>query len=176
MKSYHRTGRNGCGTPEHKGVFCGDQQRSSRRIRPSRLVVNAEGPVAFQAHLSGDMSHIGLHQKIMFDYVSLNVGNAYHSSHGLFIAPRPGIYIFSGSLLAHVTKEIEMAFMKNGAFIGGGILANAVNTNGYDQGSETVVAQLKAGDEVWIENRWPDDTSIRGSQFTCFMGCLIMEL
>ena len=145
-------------------------------IRRERFLANAEGAVAFQAHMSTDLTHIGIHQKIPFDSISLNLGNAYHGTHGLFIAPRAGIYIFSGSILAHHTKEIEMSFMKNGAYIGGGILAHSAVNQGFNQGSATVVAQLKAGDEVWIENLYPDNTSIRASIYTCFMGCLIMDI
>lgn len=146
------------------------------RIRPSRFVSNAEGPVAFQAHLTSDITHITLNQKIIFDFVSLNLGNGYHAAHGLFIAPRPGIFIFSASLLAHSSKNVQMVFMKNGSSLGGGILATSDGVIGFDQGSATVVAQLNAGDEVWIENGWPDDTSLRATQNTCFMGCLVMEL
>jgi hypothetical protein len=145
-------------------------------IRPQRFLADVEGPVAFQAHMSGDLTHIGLHQKIPFDSVTLNLGNAYHGAHGLYVAPRSGIYIFSGSILAHHTKDIEMSFKKNGIEIGGGILAYSAVNQGYGQGSATVVAQLKAGDEVWIENNYPDDTSIRASVYTCFMGCIIMDV
>ena len=145
-------------------------------IRRERFLDNVEGAVAFQAHMSTDLTHIGTHQKIPFDAISLNLGNAYHGTHGLFIAPRAGIYIFSGSILAHLTKDIEMSFKKNGADIGGGILAYSSTSNGYNQGSATVVTQLKAGDEVWIENNYPDDTSIRAKIYTCFMGCLIMDI
>jgi hypothetical protein len=131
--------------------------------------------VAFQAHISGDFTHIGLHQKIPFDSITLNLGNAYHGVHGLFIAPRPGIYIFSGSILAHHSKTIEMSSKKNGIEVGGGINAATAVNQGYSQGSATVVTQLKAGDEVWIEINYPDDTSIRATVYTCFMGCIIMD-
>jgi hypothetical protein len=133
-------------------------------------------PVAFQAFLSHDTFHIAKHQVIMFDSVVTNIGGGYHSRHGLFTAPKAGVYIFSSSLLVQPNSGIEGQIMKNGQNIQG-VLANSRIHKDYVQGSGTAVVQLGIGDEVWVETtEWTHDAALRMDDYTSFMGCLIFEL
>jgi len=61
--------------------------------------------VAFQAIKDAEQASIGANQNVMFERVTLNLGNGYHPQHGIFIVPRSGIYVISVTTL-HVTQSI----------------------------------------------------------------------
>ncbi|WAQ93525.1 hypothetical protein MAR_005996, partial [Mya arenaria] len=91
-------------------------KRLSENTRRQRFVVDVEQPVAFHAVVDKqEIQHITVGQPIVFETVLLNSGGAYHNSHGLFIAPMHGIYMFSASILSdYVPKvHIESAIVKN---------------------------------------------------------------
>ena len=135
-------------------------------------------PVAFQASISHDVYHTAKHQTIIFDYIATSVGGGYHSSHGLFTAPKSGIYIFSASILLKPSAYLEAFIVKNGnAFKG--IYVNGLDHNGFAQGSGTAVVQLSVGDDVWVQTSdWSGtDVTLRDAGgYTSFMGCLIFEM
>ena len=143
----------------------------------SRRLLVYEGPVAFHAVISGgETKHLGVNQNLAFPVVVTNLGGGYHSSHGVFIAPRAGVYIFSTSIMAFHTghSTIYTKLMKNGNVLA---KAYAHGGSGYqDQGSVTVVTQLAPGDEVWVALQGPADTSLYGDYFDSFMGCLVVPV
>ncbi|XP_045181482.2 cerebellin-4-like [Mercenaria mercenaria] len=143
--------------------------------RPSRFVLDQGEAVAFHAVVdaNGEVRHHGINQNLVFETVLLNINGGYHSQHGLFIAPTAGLYIFSTSVLDAGSKPLIHADMvKNGA-----VLARAYghgNSGFPEQGSVTVVTQLKAGDEVWVRISCCADGSITGLRYTSFTGALLM--
>ncbi|XP_053383845.1 uncharacterized protein LOC128550026 [Mercenaria mercenaria] len=141
--------------------------------KPSRRSMTGVQPVAFQAVVSPDtVYHIGLHQKIVFDSVHLNIGGGFHNLNGVFIAPRKGIYLFATSILSEGDSSIDVNIMKNGHTLAGGF-AQTYGQASNDQGSVTAAAQLNVGDEVWVENRWLSDTKLRGhGSHSSFTGVL----
>ncbi|XP_045177304.2 multimerin-2-like isoform X2 [Mercenaria mercenaria] len=144
--------------------------------RVLRSMTGTPSPVAFHASLSGDLHHIAKHQTISFGNIVINIGGGYHTHHGLFTAPKPGIYIFSLSVLVQPHYHIEAQIMKNGQGIQG-VFGNAFDNTGFNQASGSAVLQLSIGDEVWVETtEWSPNTELRGGDYTSFMGCLIMEL
>ena len=58
-------------------------------------MLKATQPLAFLAMLTSDVT--GSNHHIFFNYVKLNVGNAYNPSHGMFVAPYNGTYQFTVS-------------------------------------------------------------------------------
>lgn len=133
--------------------------------------------MAFHAvSTKGETPHLGIKQNIVFVTQLLNLGGGYHNQHGLFIAPKPGLYIFSTSVLSYIDAHAEFnaAIVKNGF-----ILATAYghgDSGRHDQGSVTVVTQLNVGDEVSVKNINNADDSIWGSTYTTFMGILVVEM
>ncbi|KAL4224658.1 hypothetical protein ACF0H5_015355 [Mactra antiquata] len=134
-----------------------------------------EGPVAFHAtvNAANDVTHISLGEKIVFNKVKFTLGGGYHGQHGLFIAPKAGIYIFSVSILSSHNTIIEAALEKNGVTLAG---AYSKSDDGFDQGSVTVVTQLSIGDEVYVVNTWPNVTSFHTHEYTSFTGYLLTEI
>ena len=137
-----------------------------------------EGPVAFHATTDkGEVPNLGIGQHIALDQVLINLGNGYHSQHGLFIAPKAGIYIFSASIMSYKNAhpEIWISIVKNGSELG---KAYAHGDSGrHDQGSVTVVTQLSLADEVWIRLSGPAaGDSFWGDRCTSFMGYLLQPM
>ncbi|XP_053408143.1 cerebellin-3-like [Mercenaria mercenaria] len=132
------------------------------------------GTVAFHATIDTNtgwpyaVSHLTVGQVIVFDSVKLNVGGGYHQSTGLFIAPTPGIYMFSASVM---TKgEISLNIVKNGVPLAGVFAASR------QQGSVTIVTELKVGDEMLVRVQSPNDAYIWGDRLTSFSGSLIQSV
>ena len=63
--------------------------------------VENETPVAFLATLADHAESLGADQIIAFENVITNVGDAYNSHAGVFIAPVSGIYVFSTSIMSY---------------------------------------------------------------------------
>lgn len=64
--------------------------------------------------------------------------------------------------------------MKNGVEIAGAY-GNA-HGGPHEQGSVTVVMELKVGDEVYISNQRHNDVIVYGDNLSSFMGCLILQV
>ncbi|XP_060606622.1 uncharacterized protein LOC132758931 [Ruditapes philippinarum] len=144
-------------------------------LRSSRQSIHPN--VAFQAILSATtIPNIGLHQKIVYDSVHLNLGGGYHHLSGIFIAPVSGIYLFCTSILAEHYADIDVGIVKNGIQLAGAYAVSAGQSS-YDQGSASVAVQLNVGDEVWVGNLWPANTQIHGrGMHTSFSGALIVPM
>ncbi|XP_060606623.1 uncharacterized protein LOC132758932 [Ruditapes philippinarum] len=146
-------------------------------LRPSRQSIHPN--IAFQAVLSvTTLTNVGLHQKIVYDSVNLNLGGGYHHLSGIFIAPVSGIYLFCTSVLAESHADIDVGIIKNGNQLAGAYAgADSGGKSYYDQGSASVAVQLNADDEVWVENRWPAGAKVHGRGLhTSFTGVLVVPM
>ncbi|XP_060559857.1 cerebellin-3-like [Ruditapes philippinarum] len=129
------------------------------------------GRVAFHATIDKNtgypyaVSHLTVGQVIVFDQEKVNIGSGYHRSTGLFIAPLPGVYMFSASVM---TKgEIQLNIVKNGVPTAGMFASDR------QQGSVTMVTELQVGDEILVRVQSPNDAYIWGDRLTSFCGFLI---
>ncbi|XP_045165025.2 heavy metal-binding protein HIP-like isoform X2 [Mercenaria mercenaria] len=105
--------------------------------------------VAFRAQLTQDLGSVTLGQKIIYDSVELNLGNAFHPFHGVFTAPCDGIYLFSITI-GNSNRSGVIHLKKNNVTIE---YAWAGHNAGWDMGGVTTVVKLNAGDDVWVEGR-----------------------
>lgn len=104
--------------------------------------------VAFRTELSKDVGTVSSNNVIIFDEVDLNLGNAYDSRHGVFTAPVNGTYLFSMALGNPSGHSGAFFMKKNTQTIE---YAIAGHTSGWNMGGVTTVAELVAGDDVWVE-------------------------
>ena len=127
---------------------------------------------AKQAHQDG----LGINQNIKFDNVRLNLGNGYHPGHGLFIAPKAGLYLFSSSLLTHHVNivEIEAAITVNGNSVAK--VYGHGDSGRHDQGSQTVLIRLNINDEVYVRNIDIANGYVYGDSYSTFSGVLLYDM
>ena len=141
-----------------------------------RFVLDTVQTVAFEATIAAvkHVHHNNIHDMIVFDDVSLNVGNGYHYGNGTFIAPVGGIYIFSTSVSMHGASSqdpnMQVVLEKNNVEIAG---AFAYNRGPYEHSSVSAAMELKAGDVVAVTVERHNDISFYGDRLTSFMGFLL---
>lgn len=105
-------------------------------------------PVAFQAYLRNVQTTPNGHQTIIFDNVELNVGNGYHPTSGVFIAPETGIYAFSWSIRLFGNASHSAQLMVGDQEYAGVYLS--VRNGDNENVSGTAVAQLEQGTDVFV--------------------------
>jgi len=133
-----------------------------------------EGPVAFTAIKVQIQSNIGLNQKILFDRVDLNEGNGFHVNQGVFIAPASGIYIFSFTIQSNPSHSyLHADLVLNGRRI---VTFHGAPGTTYDQGSHTVFLNVRAGEEVWVQNDDFGHEYVHGDMYSSFSGYLLHPL
>ncbi|XP_053393648.1 heavy metal-binding protein HIP-like [Mercenaria mercenaria] len=143
------------------------------RVEKCEAVIK-HGPVAFKAHLTKSVSP-GANERIFFDDVRLNLGGAYHAHLGGFVTPYNGTYLFSVSVCSTSGHYIVLDLMRNSDVIGR-ILAG--DTQYDDCSSETTVAELRAGDDVFVQHHLNTGDYIHYQQHTVnsFTGTLLQTM
>ena len=119
--------------------------------------------VAF--HASYSKSHLSLKAGniLVFDRVLSNHGSGYSESSGTFRAPVEGTYYFTLHLLASGSKTLHNGIYKNGDIMG--------YTYAAGTGSQSVVIDLKVGDEVFVKAYV--DGLAHGGHYCAFSGFLV---
>ncbi|KAH3771412.1 hypothetical protein DPMN_172729 [Dreissena polymorpha] len=94
--------------------------------------------------------HVANNQNIVFEKVVTNEGGGYHPNNGAFIAPESGFYVLSSSTMCATNGEVLAAMVHNGNIV------TRMYCHGdggrHDQGSQTVVVQMFAGDSAAVKN------------------------
>jgi len=128
--------------------------------------------IAFQAMKTVRQDAIGKNQNILFETVTVNLGNGYHPQHGIFIVQKSGLYVITATTL----HPAQGTFF-NGAIEHQGVPVAYIYGNGNDWGhsTQTVLIQAIAGDEIWVRNVGPSNESIYGNGYSTFSGYLIWE-
>ena len=127
--------------------------------------------VAFQATLTtGQLGPNYAGGAIKFNDVSLNVGNGYNPSTGMFTAPIGGLYQFSATYLQQTGYSSHVRMMK-GSSVVSDIHSNHKN---YDQLSKTILVVLAKGDTFWVKLEKSSNYAVHGgSRYTEFGGFLL---
>lgn len=129
-----------------------------------------ENPVAFFATLSNNIEQLGAMQNIAFDNVVTDVSRSYNPHAGVFIAPVPGIYVFSVTIMSHGTLENHFHVLKNGQDIA---KLHHHNTD-YGITGMTFVLELETGDDVSLANV-DLNKAVHGDDYSSFCGFLLQE-
>ena len=135
--------------------------------------VENETPTAFLATLTDHAHHLGANQNIAFDNIITNVGDAYNSHVGAFIAPVSGIYVLSTTLLSYPGSDTHFSVLHNGNMVAK--IYQLINGDDYESSSVTVVLQLSKGDDVSVANM-DADKSVNGYHYSSFSGFLLQEI
>jgi len=108
--------------------------------------------VAFQASLTKDVT--GSNRFIIFDHVKLNIGNAYNPTHGNFIAPYNGTYLFTVyacSLGGHfIDLDLHVNSVVYDQVLAGDTVYNECT-------SMSTLVSLKENDDVFVKHESSGD-------------------
>ncbi|VDI44093.1 Hypothetical predicted protein [Mytilus galloprovincialis] len=148
---------------------------TAEKVKRVLLPSTSTSSVAFSASLINHQENLSVYQKIRFDYVITNVGSGYNPVTGVFKATVTGLYFFTVVIMSHATEDIETQIVKNGIQI---VNTYSGDSTTWNQGSQSVVLQLTAGDNVYIQiqnNKGVNDGNIRifGQSWSSFSGFLI---
>lgn len=132
-----------------------------------------EVPVAFFASLTQHLDSLGESQSIPFDRVLTNIGNGYHSTSGIFIAPVTGIYVFSLTMLSFGDAQASYRLLMNGSVVVP--IYHQPAAGGYDTAGVTVVLQLARGDDICVANNIVNN-HVHGNNLSSFAGFLLQEI
>lgn len=124
--------------------------------------------VAFFATLNIHSMNTSPNQDIIFENVVTNIGNAYHEAHGIFVAPKPGVYVFSTSILTQ-GQHAHVKIVKNGQMLA------RLDPDDWEQTSQMVVVQLKTGDDIAVKNDDIAGINFHGEQYSSFSGFLLYD-
>ena len=104
--------------------------------------------VAFFAYFSSNHKVSDAANILVFDAVITNVGNAYHSHSGTFIAPRSGLYVFTWIIRQSGANYHTTELLVNNKIV------NAIHLNPGNAidgtGTGTVVVHVNQGDDVLV--------------------------
>ncbi|KAK3087916.1 hypothetical protein FSP39_012418 [Pinctada imbricata] len=115
--------------------------------------------IAFSAVITKNFdSSIGTNHVFVYDHVESNLGGAYNSFSGTFIAPRPGTYAFLWTIFAEgrldingQNGEIQTELAVNGKRRGYAFTDTEVHYDD-DQATGFVIVQLNQGDVVFVRS------------------------
>jgi hypothetical protein len=127
--------------------------------------------VAFQATLtSGSIGPSYSGGAIKFNDVTLNSGDGYNPSTGIFTAPIAGIYQFTATYLQRNGYSSHVRLIKGSSVISD-IHSNHKN---YDQLTKTILVALAKDETFWVKLENSSSYAVQGtSRYTEFGGFLI---
>ena len=113
----------------------------------------------------------GINDVVKFDDVTVNRGNGYDPSTGVFTAPRKGLYHISCSIMAYSNHDVHFQLNKNDA-------AHTYaysNNGGHTTSTINAIVEMKKGDRVFIKHRVSKSQKISGSLHSTFSGYFMQE-
>ncbi|KAL8624385.1 hypothetical protein ACOMHN_012785 [Nucella lapillus] len=111
---------------------------------------------------------LSANQRIKFNTVHYNMGNAYSSATGAFTAPLAGTYHFFLKTESYVDKRVCLSMEKDGRRI---MYLFAHDAKSYDTPSGSVVVHLQQGQQVWVDTDWVPENLV--TVWTTFGGFLV---
>ncbi|XP_062620157.1 uncharacterized protein LOC134281742 [Saccostrea cucullata] len=105
---------------------------------------------AFYAYMTQGGQDIAPQHTFIFDVVMTNIANAYNRYTGIFTVPYNGLYAITWTIYANSYSYIYSNLVVN-ADIWNSAIANSEENNDRHTSTGTVVAQLNAGDVVFVK-------------------------
>nr|XP_034307440.1 heavy metal-binding protein HIP-like [Crassostrea gigas] len=132
-------------------------------------LVAIKDTIDFQSSLTKTLENMKKQETVIFDKVSLNEGNAYDKTSGVFTAPSDGIYSFSWTILTKAGKYFVSEIVQNGQKV-------AYNNSdgrghlGWPLSTSHANIKMKKGDKVWIRTKDTTGHYAHGDDWCCFSG------
>lgn len=123
--------------------------------------------IAFQSSLTKNLENMKNQETVIFDEVSLNEGNAYDHTSGIFTAPSDGIYFFTWTILTKAEKyfvtEIVLNDLKDAYNF-----ADGRGHNRHPMTTSHANTKMKKGDKVWIRTQVTNGQYANGGNW-CYL-------
>ena len=129
--------------------------------------------VAFSVGLTHNVD-LGFIQTIIYDRIYMNIGNGYNIAVGSFVVPKTGIYVLSYTALNIKGSDAYIEIVHNGVRMA---ITN-LDSSGNNMGSQTIIAHLTEGDNVWIRNASSAGPKLMGraqETYNRFSGFLLLD-
>ncbi|CAC5416604.1 unnamed protein product [Mytilus coruscus] len=124
-----------------------DEKPRVRRLLTKDVSVQPSA-VAFYAQLTTSEQNVGKHHPIVFDHVTLNVGNGYNKHTGAFTAPVSGIYIFTFTLFPNRGSYMAVNIFKNSEVIAQ--IYTEMGTGMFSATTPVAVIDMNVGDTAFV--------------------------
>ncbi|CAG2184784.1 C1QL [Mytilus edulis] len=137
--------------------------KDKQQMTDTRKRILLAGPDSQRVAFSVTLTHnavLGYHTPIEFDRILTNVGNAYDSSDGHFIAPIRGLYLMSVSIMNVEGHSEHTEIVRNGVQL----VAMYSDDDDYSMASQTIVVLLETGDKVWVRRLFGGSATILENQ------------
>ncbi|XP_052815360.1 complement C1q-like protein 4 [Mya arenaria] len=150
-----------------------EQEINELKTSDKKIEKRQSGRIAFSTRLDHTQGHIGVGQKLIFNKVLLNTGDAYSVHTGVFTCVEAGLHLFAYFVGKGTTGQAWVELKKNGVVINGAV-ADSVSTYHDTQGGNVAILELDAGDLVWVEEFHQSDAQVYGgSGFVTFSGVML---
>ena len=107
---------------------------------------------------------------MIFDGITLNVGNHYNPATGHFTCPKTGVYAFSLILMSEVYNQAYGNLVKEGKTLALALASNPKKEKHYFHTASYVVAECKEGERIWVQCYIHCKSVIYGEKFCTFSG------
>lgn len=104
--------------------------------------------MAFYSNTLTEYTNVRNHKIVHFSNATVNYGNCFHDSIGVFSCQTSGTYVFSYSLICAPSNFIKTALVKDG------VVLNYCTCDGkgghFDSCSSTTIDQYTIGESIWV--------------------------
>ncbi|XP_062619331.1 cerebellin-2-like [Saccostrea cucullata] len=96
------------------------------------------------------MVNLGKNTIVVFGTITLNSGNAYDATTGIFTAPDDGIYSFTWTILTMSGKYFKTRIVLSDNSIGYNHVDGVSGSSNWESGTSSAFIKMKKNDKVWI--------------------------
>ncbi|XP_061191230.1 complement C1q tumor necrosis factor-related protein 4-like [Saccostrea echinata] len=151
-------------------------------LNSSVVKENQRSNVAFVAELSHSINNPPNGFHIIFDKVKLDIGGNYKATHGIFVAPHPGIYHFAVEITSPPQSShhsLHVRIMKKNQPVA--LTFADGNTQQWLRRTGSIILQLDTGDDVWCQTEFISGSNTiaganTGDSYSMFSGFIVHPL
>ena len=126
--------------------------------------------VMAKVRLSKDTT-LSVGQRLIYDVIVTNIGEAYKKASGSFQAPVEGNYMISVTACSMTSDWGVLDIIHDGEVIGQVRSGDADNY--YDCNSEVTVARMEAGSTIWVQRREGKSGTQNANHWNSFTAILV---
>ncbi|XP_056003151.1 uncharacterized protein LOC130049467 [Ostrea edulis] len=124
-------------------------KQGQKRIVPPTSAPTIQQRPAFHSYLSADsVPDLRQHHTLIFDAVTVNIGQGYHKDDGIFVVPTSGVYVFAWTIAIQTNGWASVEIVVNGV-VSGSAFADG-SDDAWDEAGGLIIVDVNVGDHVYI--------------------------